>query len=73
MEQQARPVDESSLASHTGLTELLRVPSLRSVYFGEFFFTPALCQAIANALMKGSAITNLGFQTLLLEFDITTS
>jgi hypothetical protein len=55
--------DESTLAYPESLTELLRVPSLRSVYFEDLDFTPALCQATANALMDGTAITNIGFET----------
>jgi hypothetical protein len=57
-----RPEDESALAHPESLTELLRVPSLRSVFFEYFYFTRALCQATANALMEGTAITNLKFR-----------
>jgi hypothetical protein len=53
--------DESALVHHESLTELLRVPSLRSVCFYSSSFTSALCQATANALMEGTAITNLEF------------
>jgi hypothetical protein len=53
--------DESALTHHDSLTELLRVPSLKSVYFWRFDFTTALRQAIANALMEGTAITKLEF------------
>jgi hypothetical protein len=53
--------DEATLAHPESLTELLRVPSLRSVAFDYFDFTPALCQATANALMEGTAITKLEF------------
>jgi hypothetical protein len=60
---QARPEDESStIANHESLTELLRVPSLRSVWFDYFSFTPTLCQATANALMIGTAVTKLEFR-----------
>lgn len=45
---------ESALDHPDSLTELLRLPSLRN-------FTPALCQATANALMEGTAITKLQF------------
>jgi hypothetical protein len=55
------PEDENTLTTAESLTELLRLPSLRSVDFSEFYFTPALCQATANALMEGTAITNLVF------------
>jgi hypothetical protein len=55
------PEDESALANPGGLTELLRVPSLRSVWFHGFHFTRARCQAIKNALMEGTAITKLVF------------
>jgi hypothetical protein len=58
----ARPEDESAIANHESLTELLRVPSLRSVWFDYFSFTPALCQATAHALMKGTAVTKLDFR-----------
>jgi hypothetical protein len=53
------PDDESVLANPESLTELLRVPSLRSVHFYGFYFTRALCHATANALMEGTAITKL--------------
>jgi hypothetical protein len=43
------------------VTELLRAPSLRSVVFQCFCFTNALCEATANALKEGSAITSLKF------------
>jgi hypothetical protein len=43
------------------LTELLRVPSLRSVCFDDFYFTGALCRATANALMEGTTVTKLKF------------
>jgi hypothetical protein len=55
------PDDESALAQHESLTKLLRTPSLRSVCFDQFDFTSALCQATANALMEGTAITSLAF------------
>jgi hypothetical protein len=54
--------DEITLANPESLTDLLRVPSLRSVSFYEFHFTSALCQATANALMEGTAITDLEFE-----------
>jgi hypothetical protein len=47
---------------HESLTELLMLPSLRSVCFSEFNFTSPFCQATANALMEGTAITNLKFE-----------
>jgi hypothetical protein len=53
--------DESTMAHPESLTELLRVPSLRSVNFKRFSFRPALCQATANALMEGTSITTLEF------------
>jgi hypothetical protein len=53
------PDDESVFANPESLTELLRVPSLRSVRFFGFYFTRALCHATANALMEGTAITKL--------------
>jgi hypothetical protein len=59
---QTKPRDESALVHPESLTELLRVPSLRSVCFDHFDFTPALCQATANALMEGTAITTLEFK-----------
>jgi hypothetical protein len=58
----APPEDEITLAHPESLAELLRLPTLRSVDFSEFYFTPALCQATANALMEGTAITNLKFR-----------
>jgi hypothetical protein len=57
-----RPDDESALAHPESLTELLRVPSLRSVSFYRFYFTRALCQATANALIEGTAVTELKFK-----------
>jgi hypothetical protein len=56
-----RQADESTLAYPESLTELFRVPSLRSVCFFPFNFTRALCQAAANALMEGTAVTKLEF------------
>jgi hypothetical protein len=55
------PDDGMTLANPESLTELLRVPSLRSVCFGEFYFTRALCQATTNALTEGTAVTKLKF------------
>jgi hypothetical protein len=56
-----RQADESTLANPGSLTELLRVPSLRFVQFNKFSFTRALLQALANALIEGTAITKLKF------------
>jgi hypothetical protein len=53
--------NESTMAHHESLIELLRVPSLRSVCFKGFTFTPDVCRATANALMEGTVITNLKF------------
>jgi hypothetical protein len=53
---------ESAPAHPESLTELLRLPSLRSVRFDLFDFTPAFCQATANALLAGTAITHLEFR-----------
>jgi hypothetical protein len=53
--------DESALAYPESLTELLRVPSLRSVCFECFDFTTALCEALVNALIEGTAVTKLRF------------
>jgi hypothetical protein len=53
--------DESTLANPGSLTELLRVPTLRSVHFHHFSFTPALFRATANALVEGTAVTKLEF------------
>jgi hypothetical protein len=47
---------------HESLTEILMLPSLRSVCFSEFNFTSALCQATANALIESTAITKLRFE-----------
>jgi hypothetical protein len=58
----ASPEDDITLANPESLAELLRVHTLRSVCFDEFHFTSALCQATANALMEGTAITNLKFR-----------
>jgi hypothetical protein len=55
------PEDESALANPESLTELLGVPSLRTVRFDRFSFTPALCQAAASAFMEGTTFTNLEF------------
>jgi hypothetical protein len=53
---QPSPEVESALANQASLTQ----PSLRSVCFDPFDYTPALCQATANTL-EGSAITKLEF------------
>ena len=60
--EQTAPDFEPALAHPESLTELLRAPSLRSVCFYDFAFTPALCQATANALMEGTVITKLDFK-----------
>jgi hypothetical protein len=57
----ARAEDESTLTNLKSLTELLRVPTLRFVHFRWFSFTPAFCQAAANVLIEGTAITNIKF------------
>jgi hypothetical protein len=57
----ARSEDESTLTNLKSLTELLRVPTLRSVHFRMFSFTSAICQAIANSLIEGTVITNFKF------------
>jgi hypothetical protein len=62
IERQARPEDESAFSHPGSLTKVLQVPSLQSVCFGRFSFTPALCQATANALMEGTAVTKLVFR-----------
>jgi hypothetical protein len=53
------------LANPESLTELLRVPSLRSIFFDGFSFTRILCQAMANAFIEGTAITQLEFKDCL--------
>jgi hypothetical protein len=58
---EVRQADESNLAHPESLTKLLRAPSLRFVYLIYFKFTRALCQATANALMEGTAVTRLDF------------
>jgi hypothetical protein len=54
---------ESTLTNPESLTELLRVPTLRSVRFNNFSFTPALFRATANALIEGTAVTKLEFSS----------
>jgi hypothetical protein len=44
---------------YTTLTTLLRLPTLRSVDFRMFHFTPTSCQAVAKILIEGTAITNI--------------
>jgi hypothetical protein len=61
------------LVHHESLTELLRVPSLRSVYINSCSFTSALCQATANALMEGTAITNLEFLACSFSVEASTA
>jgi hypothetical protein len=61
-ERQARPEDDSTMAHHESLTELLRMPSLRWASFEHINFTPELCQATANALMEGTVVTKLDFR-----------
>jgi hypothetical protein len=67
------PADISTIANSESLTELLRVPNLRSVHFYAFSFTPALFQATANALMEGTAITNLVFRTCSVAAEASTA
>jgi hypothetical protein len=57
----APPDNEMTLANPESLTELLRVPSLRSVFLRGFYFTSALCQATANALIEGTEMIDLDF------------
>jgi hypothetical protein len=57
-----RQDDEFALKNLESLAELLRVPSLRSVYFDDFYFTHALCEATAIALIGGTAITKVQFK-----------
>jgi hypothetical protein len=52
---------ESVSANSKSLKKLLRLPTLRSVHFRHFYFTPALCQATANAFTEGTTITKLKF------------
>jgi hypothetical protein len=59
------PDDGSTLANPETLTELLWVPTLRSLKFSGFYFTRALCQATANALTEGTEITDLMFKDCL--------
>jgi hypothetical protein len=49
------------LANPESLTELLRIPSLRSVCFHRFYFTRALCHTMANAFMKCTGDTKFEF------------
>jgi hypothetical protein len=48
-----------NLGRPESMTELLRVPSLRSVEFHAFCFTNPMCEATANALKEGSVVTTL--------------
>jgi hypothetical protein len=59
----APPEDEISLANPESLADLLQVPTLRFVRFNNFSFTPALCQAAANAFIGGAAVTKLEFSS----------
>jgi hypothetical protein len=59
--QQEQPENESTMAHHQSLTDLLRVPTLWLVRFDCFYFTRALCQATANTLMEGTALGDLEF------------
>jgi hypothetical protein len=43
------------------LTELLRTPALRSVEFDDFYFTDALCNAVAKALEEESPVADITF------------
>jgi hypothetical protein len=67
------PEDISTLANAESLTALLRVPTLRSVNFKHFSFTPALFQATANALMEGTAITKLVFTACSVSVEASTA
>jgi hypothetical protein len=60
-QQKVRSEEESAPAHLDSLSELLRVPSLRSVEFSDFDFTPAFCEATASALMGVTAVTRLKF------------
>jgi hypothetical protein len=51
------------------LTKLLRVPSLRSVEFNFFYFTPALWQATVGAFMGGTAVTKHKFSNCSLSAE----
>jgi hypothetical protein len=52
-----RPEHEFASAYSESLTELLRLPTLRSVYFYQFSFK----QATANAFIEGTAVTKIEF------------
>jgi hypothetical protein len=68
----ARTEDESTLANPESLTDLLRVPSLQSICFDCFSFTLTLCQAIANALIEGTAATKLEFHECMFSEECVT-
>lgn len=48
-----------SLVDPEPLTEVLRLPSLRSVGFRSFYFTKTLCRAVTVALKEGSDISTI--------------
>jgi hypothetical protein len=52
---------ELHLADPESLGRLLRVPSLRYVFFSQFYFTHALWRATVNALVEGRVVTKLEF------------
>jgi hypothetical protein len=64
-QREVKSEDEFTRARNESLTELLRAPPLRSVYFDEFSFTSALCQATAKALMGDTGVTKLEFNNCL--------
>jgi hypothetical protein len=51
------------------LKQLLRAPALRFVRFEEFYFTNALCHAVASALEEGSLIIAISFDDSCSFFD----
>jgi hypothetical protein len=53
--------DQGDLINLEPLTELLRAPALRFVRFDTFYFTNAICYAMANALEGGSSIMGITF------------
>jgi hypothetical protein len=53
--------DSAAMGEYSGLTNLLKSPSLRSIEFCEIYFTRELSHALSAAFEEGSFVTNLQF------------
>jgi hypothetical protein len=60
---------EVNFDSPESLTELLKLPSLRSIEFSRLHFKPDLCQALLAAFNEGSVVTDLRLTDCFLGHD----